>query len=200
MDLGDLECIAGTIDDMRVYNEARIPNPRDVAIASLIEKAAENGQLQDLVAAIGPRHDSYFLNLYSRRMAALAVRRGDEGYIRSGLLALSVAHQKTVDSRDDIRAQALLWRSSELLSLDPEAEFEAVAGQLSSASEFIATWLRRSPANKRLSAVGYTESSDQDGFLFRPGRDYSVNSEDPDDDGRTFFRRTLGSAFSKFRR
>jgi len=201
MDSDDLECLVGTVDDIRVYADARIPNQRDIAIESLIERARQDGQLQELVAAIKPRNDSYILNLYARRMATLAVRRGDAGYIRVGLLALSVARQKTVDSRNDIRAQALLWRSCELLGLDPKAEFEAIPVEFNSASTFITSWLRRSPADKQLAAVGYIESSDDDGFLYRLGRDYSVNREDDDeDDARTLFHRVFGSVFSRFHR
>jgi len=145
MDLGDLQCIAGTIDDMRVYNEARIPNPRDVAIVSLIEKAAENGQLQDLVDAIRPRHDPYFLNLYSRRMATLAVRRGDKGYIRSGLLALSVAHQKTVPTGTRSTTCCATWRRpTARYPPDFRPEFRFLDGQGCSTS--VASWRGACPA------------------------------------------------------
>jgi hypothetical protein len=197
MDLGDVECVTGTTDDVNAYIKDRIPNTRDTAIASLLARTKGKSELQELVDAVEPGSGSYMLNFYARRMAALAVRRSDPGYARSGLLALSLSNQKTLDSRDDICTQALLWRSFELLGLDPKTEFEAVLDQFPNASKFIDSWLQRSPKNKKLAAVGFIESRDDDGFRYRFGNDYTVDDEDDDD--RKTLRGILSSIYSKFR-
>jgi len=162
----DLACLTGSPQDVQAYEASTSPETRDSEITALVTTADESDQIAALTAMIEPRQHSTILNIYAMRTASFAVQRRDEDLLRLGLLALAVAYLKTEDFRDNLGTQALLWRSAELLGLDPEEEFERSAARVPLAADFFHSWINRSPDDQALAAMGYRESGAGDEFWF----------------------------------
>jgi hypothetical protein len=87
---------------------------------------------------------------------------------------LAVASLKTPDIRDNLITQSLLWRSAELLMLDPRTEFGIVVAKIPETAGFFGQWLGRSPEDRAISLMGYRESANDDGFMFEDAWGHSA--------------------------
>lgn len=138
-----------------------LPTSRDAEIAALVES---------LVAAPGgaprPSHlQRRVLLAYAERMASLARRESSAHHLRSGLAAVAITPDDD-DVRDAIPVQALLWRSAEVLGLDPAAEFRRVADEVGDQAGFV-EFTTRGADDRSLDAMGYLEVEDAElGFSY----------------------------------
>jgi hypothetical protein len=151
------------------YRSWKVPGPRDGEIASLMARIDSPTMLRDLLARVD-LPVARILDAFATRMAALAVRRGDAVWIRHGLIAAQLA-MSAEDAREVLPTYALLYRAAELIGIDAMAYFRELSyltwgSELETPEEFA---LRR-PEDKAIGAMGYAESTDDDGFVFRSCR------------------------------
>jgi hypothetical protein len=184
LELADLVCLTG--GSAAHYAEAAIPNERDVAIVALLRKACRTGGLGQLVELIRPEVEAETLRTFALRMASLSVRRAEPGLLRLGLLAVAVSSLRGLDRHDDGSVLAPLWRSASLLSLDPTTEFTTAAARFPPGAAPLEGWLGRPERRRDLSAMGFHESADADGFRYV--EDWAELSHDFDEE---FARRSL---------
>jgi hypothetical protein len=141
------------------YLSRPIPVARDTEIRDLLAAAPP----QTLAAVLDQSHAPVLL-AYAERMAALAVRRHDPDVLRDGIRAVAAAFTVTADEREVLLVLPLLWRSAELLGLDPAAE---LAGPASGAAPGpLAAFATRQPEDRTIEVMGYRESADDDGFRY----------------------------------
>jgi hypothetical protein len=146
------------------YLNQQLPSSRDREIVSLLNAATQSGQLEDLSHLL-ERPQSAVLLAFAERMASLAARTSDRDALRSGLLAAAVATVAS-DVRDALLVLPLLWRSAEHLKLDPATELAMAAKRLPLASATLEQFAARSPEDRKIEAMGYVESVDEDGFRY----------------------------------
>jgi hypothetical protein len=156
------------IDANHGYGPQPIPVERDSQIAELLESyvSAPEGERDDFRGRLGERHVSV-LWAFAERMASLAVREGSAQPLRQSLLALALAGDRH-DVREGIMILPLVYRSAELLGVEPAPLF-AEAARMSDGvemTEAIETFPARGPADRRLSAFDFVESTDADGFRY----------------------------------
>jgi hypothetical protein len=192
----DLACLLGSHEEIQTYETSTTHETRDSEITALVAKAVEGDQLAALTAMIEPRQHAEILNIYAQRTASLAVQGRDPNLLRLGLLALAVAYLKTRDFRDNLFTLALLWRSAELLALDPREELERAAARVPPAADFFHGWINRSPDAQALSAMGCREANVGGEFWYEtPWRRYR-----PATQSRETEQRASESFFSRLRR
>ena len=138
-----------------------LPTARDAEIAALVDAlTASPGR--------GPRPSHLqrrVLLAYAERMAVLARRESSPDRLRSGLAAVAITADDD-DARDAIPVQALLWRSAEVLGLDPADEFTRVAREVGDQAGFV-EFTTRGPDDRSIDAMGYVEVEDPDlGFTY----------------------------------
>ena len=150
------------------YGLLPIPHPRDDEIKTLILRwiAFDVTSRQQAAAAI--KEDQRFTLLaYSERMASRAVRDKNAELVFLGLLALGLDGWRN-DWRDNAVLLCLHYDATQKAGAQPDAVFARAAGLL---SDKVATalrgFLRRSPEDKSLDAMGYEEGRDDDGFRYR---------------------------------
>ncbi|WP_206442974.1 hypothetical protein [Candidatus Protofrankia californiensis] len=80
---------------------------------------------------------------------------------------LNIAVEKASDYRDVMPPISLLWRSAELIGLDAALEFQHASSRLPFTSDLLVGYPRLRPESRRISAMYYIESDDQDGFIYR---------------------------------
>src|SRR5262249_46769613 len=102
------------------YLNRPIPVARDTEIRDLLATASP----QALATVLDQSHASV-LQAFAERMAALAVRRHDPDVLRDGIRAVAAAFEVADDEREVLLVLPLLWRSAELLELDPASELTA---------------------------------------------------------------------------
>jgi len=196
IELADLACLLGSHAEIQAYDSSTADETRDHEITDLVTKAETTDQLAALTAMIEPGQHSTILDTYAQRAAALAVQRQDPNLLRLGLLALAVAYVKTRDFRDNLVTLALLWRSAELLALDPREELERTATRVPPAADFFHGWINRSPDAQALSTMGCREANVRGEFWYEtPWRRYR-----PATQPRETEQRASESFFSRLRR
>lgn len=139
-----------------------LPTARDREIENLVISLVESGD-----DARRPTHlQRRVLLAFAERMAILARRDGSPDRLRAGLLAVALTPDGGDDVRDAIPVQGLLWRSAEVLGLDPAAEFLRVAEEVGDEAGFL-EFTTRGPEERSLDAMGYVEVEDPDlGFSY----------------------------------
>jgi hypothetical protein len=142
------------------YGTWRLPAVRDTEIADRVEALLDERPLPTLDPG-----QVAVLSTFAERMATLARRTRDAGRLRAGLDAMVLAHLGTAD-RDAVVPLALLWRSAEVLDLDPREAFvraEEAAGVRGGA---LTRFAERSPEDRGIDAMGYLEVEDEFGFHY----------------------------------
>jgi hypothetical protein len=142
------------------YGTWRLPAVRDTEIADRV--AALLGQRPLPPLEPGP---VAVLSAFAERMATLARRTGDADRLRAGLDAMVLAHLGTAD-RDAIVPLALLWRSAEVLGLDPGEAFVAAERRVGVDGGALARFADRRPEDRGIDAMGYLEVEDEFGFHY----------------------------------
>lgn len=148
------------------YGRDVIPSTRDTQISDLMRAVRDQNAFGE-VADLSPRGASSVLNVFAERSASIAVRHQDVRELRAGLLAAAIAQSLAEDEREVIPALALLHRAAEMIGHDPNSEFSAI-NELSGGDtgRALVEFLRRSPVDKSVEAMGYEEGNDRDGFRF----------------------------------
>lgn len=109
---------------------------------------------------------SRFLQLFSERMAALAVRERSKKRIITGLLALALNSEP--DPREELPILSLHYHSAVKLKEDPDQILKAVAKKVDSNwAEFFLKFSKRDPKDKFIEAMGYVEAETSEGFIYK---------------------------------
>jgi hypothetical protein len=142
------------------YGTWRLPAVRDTEIADRV--AGLLGQRPLPTLEPGP---VAVLSAFAERMATLARRTGDADHLRAGLDAMVLAHLGTAD-RDAVIPLALLWRSAEVIDLDPREAFVAAERRAGVDGGALARFADRPPEDRGIDAMGYREVEDEFGFHY----------------------------------
>jgi hypothetical protein len=126
--------------------------------------AGESGFEQ--IKSLMPRDADRVLNVFAERAASITVRHQDVRELRAGLLAAAIANSITGDPRDTLPALSLLHRAAEMIGNDPRLEFSSVYEIWGGRESALANFLRRTPEDKTIEAMGYEEGDDKRGFRF----------------------------------
>ena len=155
--------------DLDGYGPRPIPDPADTRIDALVDAVlADPAWLGPAVAAsIDGDPRPFALTAYSERVAARAVRDRRPADLSRALLAIALAFNGAADWRDVMLFLPLPWRSAELLDADPAALYAQVAELPTGlGTRFVRGFLDRSPADRRIGAMGFREGEDAGGFRY----------------------------------
>ncbi len=149
------------------YGNTPIPFAIDDGVRSLVTSlvALDATERHAAVSRMTEKH-GFVLLTYAERMAVLAVRNKNPGYLADGLAATAIAAM-LVYLKETFSIVSLLFRSAEKLGLDLESTSANVAtfGN-KDFDEFIQHFPKRSQADRKIEAMGYVERDGQEGFLY----------------------------------
>ncbi len=145
------------------YYRSRIPCPEDSAIARAINAFAEGTPREQAAFRAGiDRHRSALLQVWSERVAALAVRLDSSRPLVLGLVGLSLAQGD--DDGEALLIAPLHRRSAEKLGVDAGRIFDEAAGRTDLAG---ARWLAEMrDSDDQPEDAGYVEDDDGEGFRY----------------------------------
>jgi hypothetical protein len=145
------------------YYRSRIPCPEDSQIARAINAFAEGTPREQAAFRAGiDRHRSALLQVWSERVAALAVRLDSSRPLVLGLVGLSLAHGD--DDSEALLIAPLHRRSAEKLGVDAGRIFDEAAGRTDLAG---ARWLAEMrDSDDQPEDAGYVEDDDGEGFRY----------------------------------
>lgn len=157
--------------DKPLYAFRPIPCELDTMIEVFVREFmhAPLPERNQIVAAI-PAEDGAFFISFAQRMATLAVRERSRERLLEGLVALIIEDFKE-DWRDNIIRLAPLYDAGLKIDLEPQVLFNEAAAYFNNDPAIeIANFPARPAELKTLRAMGFRESSDNDGFKYE--RDY----------------------------
>jgi hypothetical protein len=145
------------------YYRSRIPCPEDSEIARAIHAFAEATPREQASFRAGiDRHRSALLQVWSERVAALAVRLDSSRPLVLGLVGLSLAQGD--DDGEALLIAPLHRRSAEKLGVDAGRIFDEAAGRTDLAG---ARWLAEMrDSDDQPEDAGYVEDDDGEGFRY----------------------------------
>jgi hypothetical protein len=151
----------------RGYGALPIPDVMDARITELLRAWAElDASLRADASPQVLEEQRFTLLAYGERMASLAVRVRSAEHIFFGLLGLGVDGWR-VDWRDNILVVSLHYDAAERIDVIPEEIFERAASLLPpKVAVALRGFLRRTPADKSIGAMGYVGSRDRAGFRY----------------------------------
>lgn len=141
------------------YGGRKLPCTRDEEIAHVVE-ALSRGRATD--EDLGPPH-AHVLGVFAERMATLARRQGSPSDLKLGLEALALA-ERLGDSREALLVMPLLWKTAEVLALNPTSEFVQVAER--HGVKELRAFVERRPEDRSVESMGYVETYDESGFIY----------------------------------
>ncbi|TMR96586.1 hypothetical protein [Nonomuraea basaltis] len=147
------------------YGRDELPSARDGQIRDLLFEVVD-GEAFDQAAVFVPRAGDRVLTAFAERAASIAVRHQDARELRAGILAVAIAQTITDDPRDPLPAMALLYRAAVMIGHDPDAEFRAANELTDGRAGGLLAFLRRSPEDRSIEAMGFEEGNDKQGFRF----------------------------------
>ncbi len=151
----------------RGYGPLPLPHALDREISSYLRSVDDERRFNDVRLAIQAFGTGTVLQAYAERMASLTVRTTDAGLLRLGLLALALAASTGDDGREVLPVAGLLYRAACLIGASPGAEFASVMGVADpSSSAFLGRFLERDDLDRIVTAMGYSEAQEPDGFRF----------------------------------
>jgi len=146
-------------DENEGYGQWKLPCSRDEEIAEVVLELSqgrmEGRQLSERYAPV--------LRAFAERMANLARRHESARDLRLGLDALAIA-VLLGESREAILIMPLLWRSAEVLELDPAKEFTKAADRHD--VKELRAFIDRQPEDRSIESMGYVETHDESGFSY----------------------------------
>jgi hypothetical protein len=152
------------------YGPAPIPDPRDDLVGKFIDRAESGGPAAVAsLCASASEHGRRVLRAYGERMASLAVRRRDPALLVRAVVAI-VLGGLDQNALEALMVLPLVENSASLLGVGLPSIFEeaaAVVGHPGSVS--LVSWLARTPADRSIASMGFTESSDEGGFRYKFG-------------------------------
>jgi hypothetical protein len=144
------------------YSRSPIPAEEDVRLQLFIRDMTLSERERQAL----PPEQGWFLIVYARRMASLAVRRTAEDPIRDGIAALLVEHGRA-DFNESMDTVALLYDAAIRIGSHPQGLFKELARASSTKlARAISDFPDRPPKDRALDAWGYYPSSDEDGFRY----------------------------------
>jgi hypothetical protein len=159
--------------DFHGYGHQPLPSGRDAIVGRVVAAIDTAEDFVGIVEALKPAR-AFVFTAFAERAAALAVRRKSRDEIRKGLVAVALAYALTDDWRDVLGSLAVLLRAAEILALDSVGEVTAVAHTLTGAAtkwgngpdDWLLSFAHRREEDRSVTAFGYVESNDDDGFRF----------------------------------
>ena len=106
------------------------------------------------------------LGLFSDRMAALGVREDSLHRLFIALFALVIGLEAR-DVRESLMCLSVIHHSILKLGESPHELFNGVAHVFPRSETFLNDFLAREPRAKSIAAMGYVESEDSDGFIYK---------------------------------
>ena len=163
--LSDASCL--DVSSNIGYGPSPIPTSRDEEIAALIQTWMSFGEVDRQAASTSVNEDQRpTLLAFSERMASRAVRESNQFWILLGLVALGLDGWRT-DWRDNALLLCLHHDACQRIRASAESVFADAATLLpANVGAALRAFLKRSPEDQSLSAMGYKESSDADGFRY----------------------------------
>lgn len=146
------------------YGSGRLPSVRDREIHGLLRGVETDEDVGYFVQTV-PHDGGRVLNAFAERAASMAVRRQDARELRAGLLALLIAQRVSREQREIMPTLALLYRAAEMIGHDPRVEFTQICDKFG-ASIALVNFVRRTPDDRAIQAMGFEEGDDEDGFRF----------------------------------
>ncbi|MCD4738274.1 MAG: hypothetical protein K8R89_03320, partial [Anaerolineae bacterium] len=153
------------------YMQATLPCLADERIQEIVSETM-NGTLEqrkEFYRTITSKA-SGALQLFAERMAMLSVRKNSPDLLQKGLIAMTMVNSaKPGDDRILAIRMSLLHHSAQKLGLNVEAFFEQSLQYMSGISLTAgepAAFLRRTPKNKRIQAMGYDEIEGPSGLIY----------------------------------
>jgi len=140
------------------YLDWPMPSRRDDEIASLIDNLVSSAG-----KGLSPGHAGVLM-AFAERVATLARRNRLPQSIRTGLLSAVLAWP-FIDPHEGMLVLSLLWRSAEVLGLDPAEEFRSASVDSYDGQELL-EFLRRDPIDRTIEVMGYAEAETEDGFRY----------------------------------
>lgn len=147
------------------YKSEDIPGDHDFEIAESVSSINSPEQFAEVTQTLSLRTARVLL-AFAYRAASYAVRVNDPNWVRNGLIAaqLTLAQE---DTREVLVIYSLLYRSLELLAVDPNAMFQDVAERAGGKfGDVTREFAKRNEHDKSISAMGYAEGADETGFKF----------------------------------
>ncbi|MFY1672500.1 hypothetical protein ACN27G_21440 [Plantactinospora sp. WMMB334] len=146
------------------YLTRPMPTDRDEQITRLLGALRDERAIAVAAGSVAALGDTV-LSPYVQRAAALAVRHAAPRYLRAGLRAAALLAADG-DPRDVVVVLALLWRSAELLTLDPSSEFGAVAREIGRYGAPLTAFAARPPEARTIHAMRYVEVGEGADFRY----------------------------------
>ncbi len=145
------------------YYRSRIPSPEDSQIGRAIHAFAEATPREQAAFRAGiDGSRAGLLQVWSERMAALAVRLDSQKPLVQGLVGLSLAQAD--HDHEALLVAPLHRRSAEKLGVDPGRVFDEAAGRTDLAG---ARWLAEMrDSDDQPEDAGYVEDDDGEGFRY----------------------------------
>ena len=145
------------------YYRSRIPCPEDSEIARVVDAFAQATPREQAAFRAGiDRHRAGLLQVWSERIAALAVRLDSPRPLVLGLVGLSVAQGD--DDGEALLIAPLHRRSAEKLGIDANRIFDEAAGRTDLLG---ARWLADArDSDEQPEDAGYVEDDDGEGFRY----------------------------------
>ena len=145
------------------YYRSRIPCPEDSEIARAINAFSESTPREQAAFRAGiDRSRSGLLQVWSERIASLAVRLDSPKPLVLGLVGLSLA--QATDDQEALLVAPLHRRSAEKLGVDAGRIFDEAAGRTDLAG---ARWLaEQRDSEEQPEDAGYVEDDDGEGFRY----------------------------------
>ena len=153
------------MEDNLSYNDSPIPEERDERIRELIRQWISDKEVLSLKAS-----DEQYIMLivFSDRLATLAVRNKDRQSLIYGLLALAASWD--IDCRDSISSLAIYIDAATRIDGDFAEIFAEIRHILPAEHQRfldgVDAFLRRAPEHRSMKYMGYTSTSDADGFRY----------------------------------
>ena len=145
------------------YYRSRIPCPQDSEIARAVNAFADATPREQAAFRAGvDRTRAGLLQVWSERIAALAVRLDSPRPLVLGLVGLSLAQGE--DDQEALLVAPLHRRSAEILGVDAGRIFDEAAGRTDLAG---ARWLAEMrDSDDQPEDAGYVEDDDGEGFRY----------------------------------
>jgi hypothetical protein len=149
------------------YYEQPLPNELDNQISDFVKVFIRSEAAgRELILRKSTEKNSFALIIFAERMAVLAVREQSRERLLEGLIALIIEGFK-FDYRDTMMVFAPLLHSARKIGVDPVELFnEAASHAKNLVSEYLIDFLKRSPNDQSLKAMGFKEVATPEGFKY----------------------------------
>jgi hypothetical protein len=151
----------------KAYSKQPIPSELDLALIELVDAFRKANPLRRFLIKrrVSDQH-SAILWVFSERMASLAVRERSTDRVLQGLSGLALEGCQE-DYRDCVIRLAPLYDAALKIGASPNELFKKAASYGSGeAGKLILNYLKRTPENLTLGAMGYSEGETEDGFRY----------------------------------